>query len=59
METDRHKTLQITGGARGQNEVCIVCLSHVGTLLMEYLQTEWIERNYYNANIVTGQGNSH
>lgn len=26
---------------------------------MEYLQTEWIERNYYNANIVAGQGNSH
>lgn len=44
FETDRHKMLRITGGAHVQNDVYIVCLSHVGTLLIENLETEQIEK---------------
>lgn len=36
--------LRIPGGAHVQNDMYTVCLSHVGTLLIEYLEMEKIEK---------------
>lgn len=47
LETDRHKILRIPGGAHVQNYVYIVCLSHVGTLFIESLEAEWIEKEIF------------
>lgn len=43
FELDGHRMLRSTRGDHVPNDVCIVWLSHVGTLLVAYLETEWVE----------------